>query len=129
MNLRFFILFILLMGIVFTIIPDAGADAPKYDFFLLVPKKVSLVVLIYHLFEHISWIMLVYAMVVEIPKHRPFLTAFLLVKIGDVVDYFLTYNQEWFFIGDLEVSFNTASFMFMCLVFANEEGWLKWTRR
>lgn len=125
MNLKFFILFILLMGVVFTIIPDAGADAPKYDFFLLYQKKVSVVVLVYHLMEHVAWIMIAYAMVVEIPKHRPFLNAFLLVQIGDVIDYFLTYNNEWFFIGLIPVSYNTVSFLFIALVYLNESGWMR----
>lgn len=113
------------MGVVFTILPDAGADAPKYDFFLLTDKKVSVVVLVYHLMEHVAWIMLVYAMVVEIPKHRPFLNAFLLVKIGDMIDYLLVYNRDWFSIGSVPVTFNTASFLFMVLVYMNEGGWTR----
>lgn len=123
MNVKFFILFILLMGVVFTIIPDAGADAPKYDFFMLVPKKVSVIVLIYHLMEHVAWIMVSYAMMMEIPKHRPFLNAFFIVQIGDVIDYFLTYNTEWFFIGMIPISYNTVSFLFIALVYFNESRW------
>ncbi len=125
MNLKFFILFILLIGFVFTLLPDGGSEAPKYDFFLFTAKKVSVIVLVYHLFEHIAWIMVAYAMMIEIPKHRPFLTAFMLVKIGDVIDYLLVYNREWFSIGPVPVTFNMVSLGFLIVVFLNESGWIR----
>lgn len=132
-DLRFFLLFVLLLGMVFDIIPDAGADAPKYDFFLLRDKKVSVVVLVYHLMEHIAWVAVAYVLVVEIVKYRVFLFYFMLVKIFDIVDYFLTYNKEWAQIGFLPISYNTVSFAFMVLVYASEEDWFKgfmqWIRR
>src|SRR5688572_17816235 len=106
MNLKFFLLFILLIGVVFTILPDAGKDAPRYDFFLLTEKEVSVIVFVYHIFEHVAWIMISWVLVVEIPKHRPFLNAFLIVKIGDIIDYFLVYNRDWFHIGMIPVSYN-----------------------
>lgn len=132
-DLRFFLLFVLVLGMVFDIIPDAGKDAPKYDFFLFVDKEVSVVVLVYHLFEHLAWIAVSYVLVVEIVKYRVFLFYFMLVKIFDFVDYFLTYNRDWGHIGSFPISYNTLSFAFMVLVYASEEEWfrqfMQWIRR
>jgi len=125
MNIRFFILVILLIGVAFTIIPDAGPDDPKYDFFLLTQKKVSVIVFAYHLLEHAAWIMIAYTMAVEIPKHRPFLICFMWVKVGDMIDYILVYNRDW---GYEWLSFNTVSFLFMVIVYLNESGWINKSR-
>lgn len=126
-DLRFFLLFVLMLGMVFDIIPDPGKDAPKYDFFLLTEKSVSVVVFVYHIMEHIAWVAVSYVMVVEIVKYRVFLFYFMLVKIFDIVDYLLVYNRDWGHLGVIPISYNTVSFTFMVLVYASEEDWFRWT--
>jgi hypothetical protein len=99
---------------------------PVIDPFPLAEQRIYAESYAYYLWEHLAWITVSYVLMVEVPKHRPFLKAFLFLNVFDMVDYMLTYNSIWFKVWFIPVSFNVVSFLFMVMVFINEA---KWNRR
>jgi hypothetical protein len=97
-----FIFSVMVLGVVFLIVPDA----PPYDFFLLVDKKVTPEWYVYYLIESLIIIIFALYMRLESSEHKLYTTLFLALQIIELIDFILTYNMVWFYYKELPITFN-----------------------
>jgi hypothetical protein len=107
MKYGLFIFFILGVRIAFTFIPDG-----RFDPFIFADVNIRFDTFAYHLNEHVAWILLSYVLYVEVDKFRTGFKIFYLMTMVDMMDFILCYNNSWFHVGAIPVSFNTLSFLF-----------------
>ncbi len=112
--LKLILLFItLLLGLIFSILPNSYAD-PKVGF-LFSDEKIYYSTWVYFAFEHFIFIILSYIIYAESLKYRLALFTFLVISVADFIDYVLTYNEIWYKIGPIPVSMNTLSVVIFAL--------------
>lgn len=97
---------VLLLGLLFDQLPENTIAKAWFPFSDL---TFTFQTYVYYIFEHLIKIILSYIVYAESVKYRYALWVFLLLQIGDLVDYLLTYNSVWAQLGSVPVSFNTLA--------------------
>lgn len=109
---------VLLLGMVFTIVPDAiRLEEMGYP---LSPMRVTMQTWCYFLFEGIIKVFFSWMIYAESVKYRFPLFVFLMIQILDVFDYILTYNSVWFHAGPVPVSMNTCGIVIFAMAIIRE---------
>lgn len=101
------LLLTLFFGVTFLVIPD---NFTPYSFFPFSAQKLTFQTYLYFGFEHLTLIALAYIIAREETKFKHIAWAYLIVQSAHLIDYLLTYNSIWFFIGSFPVSINTVGF-------------------
>jgi hypothetical protein len=73
---------------------------------------------------YLSMMIIAWAFVLIIPQYHVILAAWFFLQGVELIDYFLTYNTPWFFIGKLGISITLIKFLILGFLMIQE-----WTKR
>jgi hypothetical protein len=105
------ICFSYIVGLMFNVIPETPAN----NYFLFGGIDLSLKTHAYFAFDHVSRLMLFYVIVVVLP----FTKILFWLELGDLLDYLICYNSEWFSIFGYGFEYNDLKLIIVGL-------WMLW---
>lgn len=106
----------MLLGIVFLIVPDY----PPKDFFPFSDMKVTPEWYVYYLLESLIIVIFAGYLVSESTEHKTITIVFLILQIGELIDFVLTYNMTWFTAYGYPATYNVVKFFVFILVITYE---------
>lgn len=117
---HFFAGFVIVLGVMFELFPDPSIDSPRYDLWVFYEPitngqywgGLTWQQYAYYTMEHLALMTLAFLLYI-IGKRDGVLWWFFLIQCGQLADFWLTYNTEWFKIGVLPVTMN----IFQAVVF------------
>lgn len=112
---------ILVMRTVFTFVKPSGVTLG----FPFDEHIVSREFYIFSICEKFAFIFLALIVVKESDNFKFPLWVFFSLMCADLVDFFFTYNNEWFWLGSIPMNLNNINAIIFVLVIINE----KWKRR
>lgn len=90
----------------FQLFPEYGYLQP----FPFNPIDISIQSYAYFAFSYIAWALLAWAFLLLMPGYEKILTAWFFLQCAEVVDYFLTYNADWFSVYGMGISITSVKF-------------------
>lgn len=117
MGKYFLLLLTLFFGVTFLLIPDS---LTAYSFFPFSSQKLTFQTYLYFGFEHLTLMALAFIIAREETKYKYIAWAYLAIQSAHLIDYLLTYNSIWFYVGSFPVSVNTVGFgvfAWICFIF------------
>lgn len=111
---------------VFTIIKDPphyvypDDDPYTQPFFYLVNVEVTPNTYLYFFFQRLGWILIGSYIVYTGQRFLTALWVFLVIQAADLIDYVLSYNWVWMYIGEAPISWNVLKCVVFMLAIANE---------
>lgn len=90
------------MGMIFTVVPEG----PRFDPFLFSNRILHVETWCYHLWEHVTFVLMALVIKTEVRDYRLFFDGFFWFLCIDLADYILTYNEAWYTIGRVEITWN-----------------------
>lgn len=78
----------------------------------------------YFAFYYISMALIAWAFLILMPSYENILTAWFFLQCAEVIDYFLTYNTVWFYVGNFGISITVVKFSILAILII-----YRWTRR
>lgn len=105
------IVFSYVVGLLFNFFPDTVGK----NYFLFGGVELSLKTHAYFAFDHVSKIMLLYALALALP----FTVVLFWLELIDLIDYLVCYNSTWFTIFDYGFEYNDFKLIIVCL-------WMVW---
>lgn len=118
-----FLIIVMFIQTVFLLIPSDGARV-THNLFFLSSAECSYQEYVYYLLEHMAWCYVFLLMESEIDRLKKPLFCFFVLSIADFVDFFLTYNSVWGYIGNVPISFNVVNMIGLLFIFfsTNDDG-------
>lgn len=110
----------LLVSILFILLPNTGITQ---KWFLFSEVKLTFKTHLYFICEHFVLIVMAHIIKSEYSDNKFELSIFFYLMIIDLVDYLLNYNEIWFRVGEVPVSFNTTACLIFGLTILNK--WIK----
>lgn len=112
-----FLLSTWMLGIVFTYIPYDPDNPVLVDWFIGSDSQILVVTYFYHCLEHIRWIVVCLALATKTNRRGEEVEyAYLFVVIGDFFDYLITFNDTWFSIWIVDITYNLFSTVYLSAV-------------
>lgn len=107
---------ILLLTLILGVAFEFTGRGEKVDWFLFNEFSVYVETWYYYFFEHARWIYIAGLYVYDKERDFDVKFAYLLIMVGDFIDFVLTYNMVYFRVGDIPISYNVLSVMFFSYV-------------
>lgn len=114
---------ILIVRVVFTTVKPSGIT---FGF----PFDEHIVSLEYYVFsigEKVAFIILSFIVAKESTYYRDSLWVFFSLMCADLVDFFFTFNNDWYWIGEFPVTLNTMGALVFALSILREKLWRQHT--
>lgn len=78
----------------------------EYHMFLLSEKTITLQSFWYYMYEHLGYVVVAIVFYIEIPKYKIAYLTFLFVQVGDAIDFWVIYNDEWWVVNGVPITYN-----------------------
>lgn len=122
MNRAFLIYLTFFMGLIFMVTPRGVSK----DLFLFSDRVIFVEDWFYYLWEHAIKLVLFYIVYKESTEYLNFFYGMYLFQWVDLVDYVLTYNEVWVYIGLVPISANTLGFLGLGMILLHDHLWKLW---
>lgn len=70
----------------------------------------------YFAFYYISMALIAWAFLILMPSYETILTAWFFLQCVEVIDYFLTYNTVWFYVGNFGISITVLKLSILAIL-------------
>jgi hypothetical protein len=120
----FLIVITFVMSVLFMAV-DSGRTCKPFPFYqkwedgevISRQKQIKAEIYVYHLNEYLILIVAFHIIKTDVKKFKTFYQCVFYSLCFDVVDYMLTYNTEWIYIGWLPISANILIMSLICVAF------------
>lgn len=125
MKFGFYFLSLLFIGLLFEIaLPIQKTYFPNEEsLFLLSDHKMYFRSYVYYTCEHIIYFLLALMVSVEIKQARMYATLFCVLELGDIADFWITANGDWFEYQGYPITYNVIKVLVFILVIIYEYAW------
>lgn len=111
----------LLLREMFILFPS---DPGTFDPFPFYDIQISIQSYAYFAFYYIAMCTLAYAFLWVMPAYHTLFTVWFFLQIGELIDYFLTYNSPWFHFWIIPVGITLVKFVVLGIIIVTT-----WTKR